>query len=66
MKNRMIELTNNDKKSKIVEINNHRIIAKRTFLFTTTMGNNSVGNEIIYDNFEAALKEETEWTSSEK
>jgi len=61
MKNNIMESANGNKKSKIVEINRNKIIAKRTFLFTTTMGNNSVGNEILYDNLFAAITGEEEW-----
>jgi len=66
MKNRVIELTNSDRKSKIVEIGNNKIIAKRTFLFSTTMGKNSVGNEISYNDFNTALIGEEEWINSER
>jgi len=61
MKNNIMESVNGNKKSKIVEINRNKIIAKRTFLFTTPMGNNSVGNEILYDNLFAAITGEEEW-----
>lgn len=66
MKNRSIELTSNNKKSKIVEINNNRVIAKRIFLFTTTMGDNSVGDEKLYNDFNAALIGEAEWMNPER
>ena len=68
MKNHTIELINNhyNKRSKIVEINKTRVIAKRTFLFTTTMENNSVGAEILYDNLFAAITGEEEWMKPER
>ena len=63
MKNHTIESTNNNKKSKIVEIGNNKIIAKRIFVFFTTMGKNSVGNEISYNDFNTALIEEKKWVN---
>ncbi len=59
------ELTSNNKRSKIVEINNKKTVAKRTFLFCTTFGYNSVGSEILYDNFRQALTKEEKWINKQ-
>ena len=52
-----------NRQSKIIKHYN-KYIAKRLLKYNTNLGNNSVGNEVLYNNLKTAILNELKWLNN--